>query len=127
MSGRQFASYYFQGNPVERDEVRTTLVGPFDDTYLFSDKIELADSVVWSPCGVTRDLNIVTRLRVQNSSPRRTGYMNLSAVDGSTKLEFKLAWRKCDANAQQADAGTSSSSSGGRTTTTTGGGTTIHR
>lgn len=120
VSGRQFASYYFQGNPVERDEVRSTLVGPFDDTYLFSDKIELADAVVWSPCGTTRDLNIVTRLRVQNSSPRRNGYMNMSAVDGSTKLEFKLAWRKCDA-AAKADAGASDN---GRTT---GGGTTIRR
>jgi hypothetical protein len=117
VSGRQIAKYYFQGNPIDSDEKRTELKGDYDDTYLFSDSIELADAV-WSPCGTTRDLNIVTRLRLQNSSPRRTGYMNLNAVDGSTKLEFKLSWRKCEGAPAQ-DAG---SSNGGRDTGSTGGG-----
>jgi hypothetical protein len=112
VSGRQIAKYYFQGNPVDSDEKRTEMKGEFDDTYLFSDSIELTDAV-WSPCGTTRDLNIVTRLRLQNSSPRRTGYMNLNAVDGSTKLEFKLSWRKCDAPG---------TSNGGRDAGSTGGG-----
>ena len=121
VSGRQLASYYFQGNPVDRDETRTELRGSYDDTYLFSDNIALADSV-WSPCGTTRDLNIVTRLRVQNAKKRATGYMNLNALDGSTKLEFKLSWRKCDAAAQAAaDAGVQDA--GGRTTTTSSGNT----
>lgn len=94
ISGRQFASYYFQGNPAQSAQLRTDLVGPYDDDYLFTDKVAVTDAV-WSPCGVDRDLNVVTRLRLVNSSPRGTGYMNLSTVDASVKLVLKLAWRTC--------------------------------
>lgn len=121
VTGRQIANYYFQGNPVNADEARTDLVGNYDDTYLFTDKVELADTV-WSPCGLDRDLNITTRIRLQNSSPKRNGYMNLTAVDGSAKLELKLAWRTCNAGTTTTtptqDAGTAvdaGTSSGRRT------------
>ena len=124
VSGRQLASYYFQGNPVKQAQVRTELRGPMDDTYLFTDEVPITDTV-WSPCGADRDLNIVTRLRLQNSSPRRNGYMNLSSIDGSAKLVVKLAWRTCtpgstggsapaDAGAADAGARDAGSSSGGR-------------
>ena len=103
VSGRQLASYYFQGNPVKSAQVRTELVGPKDDTYLFTDEVPITDTV-WSPCGADRDLNIVTRVRLQNSTPRRNGYMNLSSIDGSAKLVVKLAWRTCNAS-NTADAG----------------------
>jgi len=95
VTGRQTANYYFQGNPVDSSGARTELKGEYDDDYLFQDNVAIADQV-WSPCGTTRDLNVVTRLRVQNTSrPRRTGYMNLSSVDGSAKLVLKLSWRAC--------------------------------
>jgi len=94
VSGRQTASYYFQGDPSDAREASTSLTGPHDDDYLFEDNVAVADQV-WSSCGTTRDLNITTRLRLLNSNPRRTGYMNLSAVDGSAKLVFRLAWRSC--------------------------------
>jgi hypothetical protein len=109
--GSQLASYYFQGNPVQQAQQRTELVGPVDDTYLFSDEVPITDTV-WSPCGADRDLNIVTRVRLQNSSPRRNGYMNLSSIDGSAKLVVKLAWRTCDQGA--ADAGAPRSDAGTR-------------
>lgn len=95
VSGKQTARYYFQGNPVDSGNAHTDLVGPYDDGYLFQDDVEIADTVVWSPCGTQRDLNILTRLRLTNSRPRRSGYMNLSAVDGSAKLVLKLAWKSC--------------------------------
>jgi hypothetical protein len=104
VSGRQFASYYFQGNPAESAQLRTDLVGPYDDTFLFSDEVQIVD-MVWSPCGLVRDLNVMTRLRVRNGSPRASGYMNVAAVDASIKLVFKLAWRTCDADAGRPDAG----------------------
>jgi hypothetical protein len=95
VTGRQTANYYFMGNPVDHAELRTDLRGPFDDDYLFQDDVGIAD-LVWSPCGVKRNLNVTTRLRVQNN-PRRTGtgYMNLTSVDGSARLVFRLAWRRC--------------------------------
>lgn len=95
MTGRQTANYYFMGNPLNHAELRTDLKGPYDDSYLFQDDVGIAD-LVWSPCGVKRNLNVTTRLRVQNN-PRRsgTGYMNLATVDGSAQLVFRLAWRSC--------------------------------
>lgn len=95
VTGRQTANYYFMGNPLNHAELRTDLRGPFDDDYLFQDDVGIVD-LVWSPCGVERNLNVATRLRVQNN-PRRTGtgYMNLLSVDGSAQLVFRLAWRSC--------------------------------
>jgi len=94
INGRQTARYYFQGDPSNGSEATTTLVGPYDDAYLFEDTAHVTDTV-WSPCGTERDLNITTRLRLLNSNPRRTGYMNLSAVDGAAKLVVRLSWRTC--------------------------------
>lgn len=93
--GRQTANYYFMGNPVDHAELRTDLRGPFDDDYLFQDDVGITD-LVWSPCGTDRNLNVTTRLRVQNNRQRNgTGYMNLISVDGSAQLVFRLAWRSC--------------------------------
>jgi hypothetical protein len=106
---RQTANYYFQGTPLRAESSRTAIVGPYDDSFLFKDTVTTAD-MVWSPCGLERDLNVVTRLRLRNSNnPRRTGYGNVTAVDGATatkftiplenispfKLIIKLAQRRC--------------------------------
>jgi hypothetical protein len=116
VKARQIAQYYFQGNPVAAEQIRADLVGPVDDTYLFEDKIRTIDTVVWSPCGVDRNLNVNTTLRLQNdSSNPGNGYINVSSVDGKTetKLVFRLNWRKCDAAGASAPA-PSQPSRGGR-------------
>ncbi|MET0340093.1 MAG: DUF4360 domain-containing protein [Polyangiales bacterium] len=96
MIGRQTANYYFQGNPAMSVESnRTELTGPHDNAYLFVDKVRVEDRV-WSPCGVERNLNVVTRVQLFNSSPRRSGFLNLTSVDGSSKLELVLASRPCE-------------------------------
>lgn len=98
--GRQTASYYFQGNPVAPVESnRTDLRGPYDRPYLFTDDVPVQDRV-WSPCGVERNLNVRTRVQLFNGEPRRTGYMSLNAIDGSSKMVLKLSTRSC------ADSGT---------------------
>ena len=113
VSARQIAGYYFQGNPVASEQIRAELKGPMDDTYLFEDKITTRDTVsqIWSPCGVDRDLNVKTLLRLQNTSPKRTGYINVSDVNGSTKLVFRLNWRKCDAGGSTSSSSSSNTSS----------------
>jgi len=95
-NARQIAKYYFQGAPVQAEEARTELVGPFDDTYTFQDKVKTTD-LVWSPCGVERDLNVRATLRLQNEG-RKDGYINLGVIDANTdtKIQFKLNWRKCN-------------------------------
>lgn len=95
VNARQSANYYFQGVPLTSREVRTDLVGPRDEPYVFSDEITTPDNFVWSPCGVERDLQIVSRLRLQNASPGRAGFLNVSSIDASAKMVFKLAWKKC--------------------------------
>jgi len=96
--GFQTANYYFQGNPVPSadKEKRTDLTGPVDRSYLFQDTVRTAD-VVWSPCGLDRNLQVVTRLGLQKNQNKGSGYINLSSLDGeiSGKVVLKLSWRGC--------------------------------
>jgi hypothetical protein len=99
MTARQTAKYYFMGNPVPAVELRSDMKGPYDDSYVFSDSIGVAD-MVWSPCGESRRLNAQTRLIVRNNTSRSgSGYLNTATADGEvdTKLAFRfgLAWKKC--------------------------------
>jgi hypothetical protein len=99
MSATQTAKYYFQGNPLPARENRSTLTGPYDNSYIFSDQIGIVD-LVWSPCGATRRLNALTRLQVRNNSRKTgTGYTNTAAVDATVDTKFRfvfgLNWRRC--------------------------------
>jgi len=92
----QWARYYFQGNPVPpTNSNRVVLTGPKDEDFVFKDEVKTQDTV-WSACGTDRDLNIYTQMQVKNSSPKRAGYANLAAIDGSTKLELRLSWKGCN-------------------------------
>jgi hypothetical protein len=92
----QWARYYFQGNPVPpTNSNRVTLTGPVDKDFIFKDEVKTEDTV-WSACGTDRDLNIYTQLQVKNSTPKRSGSANLTAIDGSTKLELRLSWKGCN-------------------------------
>jgi hypothetical protein len=89
----QTANYYFQGAPVNAESGRTNLDGFYDDAFLFKDTVGTADAV-WSPCGAVRDLNVTTRLRLLNSrNPRRSGYGNITAVDGRTEAALVVRFR----------------------------------
>jgi hypothetical protein len=97
MSAKQTAKYYFQGNPVPAKELRSDMAGPYDDSYVFSDDVGVAD-LVWSPCGASRTLEAQTRLVLQNNTAKTgSGYLNTSSVDGEVKtvLRFNLSWKKC--------------------------------
>jgi len=95
MSAAQTAKYYFQGNPIASNENRSDLRGPLDKEYVFNDSVGTVD-LVWSKCGVDRDLNVATRVMLRNN-PRKTGtgYISNTTVDGSVELKFKLSWRHC--------------------------------
>jgi hypothetical protein len=97
MTASQTAKYYFMGNPVPAKENRSTMSGPYDDSYLFQDTIGTAD-LVWSPCGASRRLNAQTRLVLQNNAQKSgNGYLNNTSVDAETKTIFRwnLLWRSC--------------------------------
>ena len=85
---RQLAHYYFQGNPAEGEEVVTEFDGPKDESFLVQDTRKDLN-LVSSRCGETETLNVRATLRLRNQG-RRDGYVNVAAIDSSTKLIFKL-------------------------------------
>jgi hypothetical protein len=97
MTAKQTAKYYFMGNPLPAVEQRSDMVGPYDDSYIFSDHIGVAD-LVWSPCGAQRTLNAQTRIVLQNNTQKTgSGYLNTTSVDAQIKTVFRfgLTWRRC--------------------------------
>jgi len=95
MTATQTAKYYFQGNPIASADNRSDMRGPLDKEYVFTDNIGVVD-LVWSKCGVDRDLNVATRVMAKNNARKTgSGYISNTTVDGSVELKFKLAWRRC--------------------------------
>ena len=92
VEARMVSNTYFQGDPSRNQQPETTFGGPKDDTYLIQDtRNQIEAEPVWSPCGVERNLNINTTLRLRNTSnPRRNGFVNVEEVFG-----LKLVWRRC--------------------------------
>jgi hypothetical protein len=94
MTARQTASYAFRGkrqNAADRNQI----VGPADESYLYSDDVP-PNRLVWSSCRRDEVLHVRTRLDVRND-PRRTGsgFINVASVDGALSFEWKLLWRRC--------------------------------
>ena len=89
VTARATVQYYFQGDPVNGAAGRTALSGPYDDEIVFEDQVAAGDAV-WSPCGKVRDLNVATRIVVENGQPKATGYLSFDRV-----IELQLATRAC--------------------------------
>lgn len=93
-SGVQRASYYFQGSP---DTVfkNHPFKGPYNDDWQATDETDWAQ-LVWAPCGVLRNFNINTELRVNaGSSPDKVSFMTMDSTDGDISTVYHLAWMKC--------------------------------
>ena len=88
------AYYRFQGAAVMPNTQRTTKVGPFDNDFIFVDEVRTAD-LVWSPCGVDRELIVSTQLQLKNSTPKRSGYANITEFPLVGSLD--LTFQRCNA------------------------------
>jgi Domain of unknown function (DUF4360) len=97
-SAEQKSSYYFTGE-VPTAESRTVFAGPMDDTWQTRDEVETA-SLVFAPCGVQRQVNINTQLKVtKGTSPASSSsFAQLDSEDGSIKQIYHLAFRTCPPN-----------------------------
>lgn len=94
VTGTQQSSYYFQGQ-FTTARLRTPMVGPIDQDYQIRDVLGLS-SVVWSPCGARRSLNINSEIRLDNSRNRLgRGLMTTDSIDGNVKLIYGIQWRRC--------------------------------
>ncbi|MFF5208312.1 DUF4360 domain-containing protein [Streptosporangium sp. NPDC000396] len=93
--GQQQASYYFQGMS-NTSNVARSFSGPMDDNWQVTDATNV-ESLVWSPCGEIRNLNINTQLKVNAGAfdPAATSFMTMDSTDGSFKTIYHLSWRRC--------------------------------
>jgi Domain of unknown function (DUF4360) len=94
MRARQSARYGFR-RAGERSLDRTDIAGPIDDSYTHSGELE-PEGGAWSSCERSDALRIQTRLVIRNDRQSSgSGYMNMSAIDGSVQLRWKLRFRRC--------------------------------
>ncbi|GEC05416.1 hypothetical protein SSP24_30710 [Streptomyces spinoverrucosus] len=94
-SSVQRASYYFQGSPNTAYRSHP-FSGPYNDNWQATDTTDWAQ-LVWAPCGVQRNFNINTELRVNagSSDPAKTSFMTMDSTDGDISTIYHLAWKEC--------------------------------
>jgi hypothetical protein len=94
-NGAQKASYYFQGSP-NTASMNHPFNGPYDDNWEATDSTDWAQ-LVWAPCGVQRNFNINTELRVNagSSTPGAVSFMTMDSTDGDISTVYHMAWKEC--------------------------------
>ncbi|MEU0084567.1 DUF4360 domain-containing protein [Streptomyces sp. NPDC006274] len=94
-SSTEKASYYFQGSPSTAFRSHR-FEGPYDDNWQATDQTDWAQ-LVWAPCGVQRNFNINTELRVDKgtSDPAKTSFMTMDSTDGDISTIYHMAWKEC--------------------------------
>ncbi|WP_367323418.1 DUF4360 domain-containing protein [Streptomyces sp. HUAS ZL42] len=94
-SGMQRASYYFQGSSQTAFK-NHPFSGPYNDNWQATDTTDWAQ-LVWAPCGVQRNFNINTELRVNagTSSPSKVSFMTMDSTDGDISTVYHMAWKTC--------------------------------
>lgn len=94
VTGTQSSAYYFQGQG-QTGRFSSNFNGPIDRDYQFRDTIGLT-SLVWSPCGASRALNINTQVRLNNRlNPNGSGLITTDSIDGQIVHKYGLQWRRC--------------------------------
>ncbi|MEU0056543.1 DUF4360 domain-containing protein [Streptomyces sp. NPDC006334] len=91
----QRASYYFQGSSstVYKNH---NFTGAYNDNWQATDTTDWAQ-LVYAPCGVQRNFNINTELRVNagTSSPGKVSFMTMDSTDGDISTTYHMAWKEC--------------------------------
>ncbi|MGW3987370.1 DUF4360 domain-containing protein [Streptomyces sp. NPDC004830] len=94
-SATQRASYYFQGS--SSTAYRThPFSGPYNDNWQATDETDWAQ-LVWAPCGVQRNFNINTEIRVNagTQSADKVSFMTMDSTDGDISTVYHMAWKEC--------------------------------
>lgn len=99
-NGVQRASYYFQGSS-QTVFKNHTFSGALNDNWQATDTTDWAN-LVYAPCGVQRNFNINTELRVNagTSSPSKVSFMTMDSTDGDISTVYHMAWKQCPAKAK---------------------------
>ncbi|MET8682751.1 DUF4360 domain-containing protein [Streptomyces sp. NPDC004732] len=93
--GTEKASYYFQGSP-QTASISHEFKGVYNDNWQATDTTDWAQ-LVWAPCGVKRNFNINTELRVDlgTSDPAKSSFMTMDSTDGDISTIYHVAWKEC--------------------------------
>ncbi|MFF9085254.1 DUF4360 domain-containing protein [Streptomyces sp. NPDC014991] len=91
----QKASYYFQGSSSTVPRTHP-FGGPYNDDWQATDSTDWAQ-LVWAPCGVLRNFNINTELRVNagTAAPDKVSFMTMDSTDGDISTVYHMAWKSC--------------------------------
>ncbi|KOV95539.1 DUF4360 domain-containing protein [Streptomyces sp. NRRL B-3648] len=91
----QKASYYFQGSSSTVPKTHP-FGGPYNDDWQATDSTDWAQ-LVWAPCGVLRNFNINTELRVNagTANPDKVSFMTMDSTDGDISTVYHMAWKQC--------------------------------
>ena len=86
---------YFQGQSAQT-EGDASVDGPYDGTFHEVWTTEPSD-LVWSPCGVARNLLVNTRLGLRNAETATPSWIDLSANEAGSdaSISVRLLWRQC--------------------------------
>lgn len=87
------ANYYFTGtSPTAR--VPHSLTGPFDGAWQTKD---VADALVYAPCGLDRNLNINAELRANagTSDSSSTSFIEMDTTHASVTTVYQFSWKQC--------------------------------
>lgn len=94
LTATQQTSYYFQGSS-STARLASNFAGPAARDYQVRDTLGVT-SLIWSPCGASRSLNMNTEVRVDNTRNRSgSGIMTLDSIDGQLKHIYGVQWKRC--------------------------------
>jgi hypothetical protein len=91
--GSQRASYYFAGQSATGTSVHN-IATPTSDNWQFTDTTDVAE-IVFAPCGMVRNLNVNTELRVSTNAAKETSFVSMDSTDGSVRTRYQFAWKRC--------------------------------
>jgi hypothetical protein len=87
----QRTSYYFAGTSPTA-QVTHTFTGPVSRSWETKDEVDAA-SMVWSPCGLDRNLNVNSEVRVLANNLDPWSFIWVDAVELDARTDF--VWKKC--------------------------------
>ena len=92
--GQQKSRYCFAGAASSQGvTLQTTIRGPYTNNYEAHDQLGIT-SLVWSPCGVSRALNIKSEAFVRTSGGR-SALMTVDTIEGEFRQVYAVQWRRC--------------------------------
>ena len=95
-TGMEKAGYYFQGSPLTNYSTHT-FAGAYADDWHATDTTDVAE-LVWAPCGVARNFNVNSELRVlagTSDTKSATSFMTMDSIDGAFSTIYHFAWQEC--------------------------------